>query len=75
VATSAAGAVRVGIQYADGSAVPNFALSDSQEIFGDSLERVVTWKQGSDLSALAGKAIQLRFALQDADLYAYQFVE
>jgi hypothetical protein len=28
---------------------------------------------GSDVGALAGRAVRLRFVLQDADLYAYQF--
>jgi hypothetical protein len=33
----------------------------------------VTWKQGSDVSTLAGKPIRLRLALRDADLYAFGF--
>ena len=41
--------------------------------FGDTVDRTVTWKQGADVSSLAGKPVRLRFVLQDADLYAYQF--
>jgi hypothetical protein len=42
-------------------------------VFGDSLERQVTWKTGGDLGSLAGKPVRLRFVLRDADLYALQF--
>ena len=71
--TSAAGSVRVEIQDADGNPIPGFALEDCPEIIGDQIERTVSWKQGSDLSALAGKPVRLRFVLKDADLYALRF--
>lgn len=72
-ATSAAGGVKVEIQDASGKAVPGFALGDCEEHFGDSLERTVVWKNGTDLSSLAGKPVRLRFALKDADLYSIKF--
>jgi hypothetical protein len=71
--TSAAGAIRVEIQDADGRPIDGFALKDSNEVFGDDLERTVTWKHGGDLSKLAGKPVRLRFTLSDADLYSFQF--
>ena len=71
--TSAAGSVRVEIQDLDGRALPGFSLSECPPLFGDTVSRAVTWKQGKDVSALAGKAVRLRFVLQDADVYAYQF--
>ncbi len=71
--TSAAGSVRVEIQDADGKPIPGFALEDCPEIIGDQIERTVSWKQGPDLSALAGKPVRLRFVLKDADLYALRF--
>lgn len=74
-ATSAAGSIRVEIQDASGSPLPGFALADCAEIFGDSLERIVMWKQGADVASLDGKPVRLRFALSDADLYAFQFGE
>ncbi|MCD4728827.1 MAG: hypothetical protein K8R46_14305 [Pirellulales bacterium] len=49
--TSAAGGVRVEIQDADGKPIPGFALEDCPEIIGDQIERTVSWKQGSDLTA------------------------
>jgi hypothetical protein len=72
--TSAAGTIRVEIEDADGKPIEGFALLDNSEVFGDDLERVVTWKQGSDLSKLAGTPVRLRFTLSDADLYSFQFL-
>ena len=73
--TSAAGGVRVEIQDAGGRARPGFALDDCPPIFGDAIERKVTWKNGGDVSSLAGKPGRLRFELKDADVFAYQFGE
>lgn len=72
-ATSAAGGVQVEIQDEDGQAIPGFALTDGAQIFGDAVDRTVTWKNGSDVSPLAGKTIRLRFVLNDADLYSIKF--
>jgi hypothetical protein len=73
-ATSAAGSVRVEIQDADGKPIERRSLEDAQEIYGDEIERVVSWKAGGDLGALAGKPVRLRFVLKDADLYSLRFV-
>ena len=74
VSTSAAGSVRVEIQDGDGKALKGHTLRDCDEIYGDSLDRMVTWRKGlADVSALAGKPVRLRFALSDADLYSLQF--
>ena len=75
LSTSAAGSVRVEIQSIDGQAIEGFALADCPEVFGDETERVVTFKGGSDVSQLAGKAIRLRFVVKDADLYSFRFAE
>ncbi|MDP7302954.1 MAG: hypothetical protein QGG09_07630, partial [Pirellulaceae bacterium] len=72
-ATSAAGTLRVGIQKADGSAIPGFGIDDCDELFGDTVDRVVSWKGSADVSSLAGQPLRLRFTLQDAELYSFQF--
>lgn len=72
-ATSAAGSVRVELQHPDGTAIDGFAISDCHELFGDTVDRVVGWKNGRDVSQLTGKPVRLRFELRDADLYAMQF--
>jgi len=71
--TSAAGSARVEIQDAYGQAIEGFSLEEAEEIFGDEVERVVGWQKGSDVSALAGRPVRLRFALRDADLYSFRF--
>jgi hypothetical protein len=73
--TSAAGSIRVELQDAAGTPIPGHALADCDEIFGDALERPVTWKDDPDLHELAGRPIRLRIVMQDADLYSLRFRE
>ncbi len=71
-ATSAAGSIRVEIQDEGAEPIPGFALADCPEIFGDSLERIVSWGQ-TEVGSLAGRPIRLRFVVKDADLFAFGF--
>ena len=71
--TSAAGSVRVEISDEAGQPIPGFALGDCPEAYGDSVEEPVRWRGGTDVSALAGRVVRLRFVLKDADLYAIRF--
>ena len=73
--TSAAGSIRLEIQDASGQPISGFTLEDANEQIGNEIERVVTWKQGSDVSSLSGKPICLRFVMKDADLYSFKFNE
>ena len=73
LSTSAAGGVRVQIEDANGMAAEGYLLADCNEVFGDGLARVVSWKGGSDLSAFAGKVVRLRIELKDADVYSLRF--
>ena len=73
---SAAGSVRVEILHGQvDTAIEGFGLADCVELLGDDLERTVRWAQGADLSKLSGEPVRLRFALRDADLYAFRFAE
>lgn len=73
--TSGAGSIRVEVQEVSGKPVEGFTLADCEDIVGDRTRHVVRWKaRGGDLRPLAGKAVRLRFALRDADLYSLQFV-
>jgi len=71
--TSAVGFVQVEIQDAEGHPQPGFELTECPEIFGDKIDDVVRWRSGADVSALTGKPVRLRFALKDADLFAFRF--
>jgi hypothetical protein len=72
-ATGAAGSLRVEIQESSGAPLPGFALADCPEMIGDQIDRVVVWKGGRDLGALAQRTVRLRFAIKDGDLYALRF--
>jgi hypothetical protein len=67
------GATRVEVQDTAGKPIAGFSLADCTPITADAIDHRVAWKGGS-LSALAGKPVRLRFALDQADLYALQFV-
>jgi hypothetical protein len=71
--TSAAGSVKVEIQDAAGVAFPKYSLADCPDHFGDKIEGKVRWHGGDSLIGLSGKPVRLRFALTDADLYAFRF--
>ncbi len=72
-ATSAAGSIKVELQDPEGIPLPGFTAADSAELIGNMLERVVRWNESSDIGALAGKALRLRFLMKDASLYALRF--
>jgi hypothetical protein len=72
--TSAGGSLRVEIQNDSGQPIPGFRLDECVPLVGDAIQQAVTWKSKPDLSQLAGQLVQLRFVLQDGDLYAIQFV-
>jgi hypothetical protein len=71
--TSSIGSVRVELLEGSGQPLAGFSAADCDEIVGDQLARTVTWKHTSDVGALAGKTVRLRFVMQDADLYSFQF--
>jgi len=71
--TSAAGSLQVEIQDTDGNPLPGFSLRECPAIYGDTIERKVSWENGSDLVFLEGEIIRLRFVLKDADLFSFKF--
>ena len=73
VSTSAAGSVRVELQDEGGQPIEGYGMDDCPEIYGDDIERAVHWKDGVDVSALAGRPVRMRMVLRDADVYAFQF--
>jgi hypothetical protein len=71
--TSAAGSVRIEFQDADGKPIAGYTFDDAQDLIGDEIARIVAWKQGADVSRLAGQTVRLRFAMRDANLYSLSF--
>jgi len=74
--TSGAGGVRVALLDDAGHGIDGYSIEDCPEIMGDTLRHVVRWRgKGGDVRALAGRPVRLQFALRDADVYSFQFVE
>jgi hypothetical protein len=48
-------------------------LARSKPAGGDGLRLPVAWENGADVQTLAGKPVTLRFALRDAELFAFAF--
>ena len=71
--TSAAGGIRVELQDEHGRAIQGYELEGCSVIYGDEIERAVSWSGGSDLRSLAGRPVRLKFAMRDADLYSIRF--
>ena len=72
--TSAAGSFRCEILDEKGSPLPGYSLAESDEMFGDAIERAVSWRRGhTEVKPLAGRPVRLRFVMKDADLYALRF--
>lgn len=71
--TSAAGQIRVELRDAAGKPLPGFTLDDCEPIWGDHIARIVKWKNGSDLSTLAGQPVTVRIEMSDADLFSIRF--
>ena len=71
--TSAAGTILVELQDPAGRPIPGFTMSDCNDVFGDALDREVTWKDNGRVGVLAGKPVRLRVTLRDADLFALRF--
>ena len=60
-------------QDAEGNPIHGRSLADCHEVFGDEIERTVTWKGGTGVKRIAGTPVRLRFVLKDADLFAFRF--
>ncbi|HUT28363.1 MAG TPA: hypothetical protein VMX13_01120 [Sedimentisphaerales bacterium] len=51
----------------------NYGITDCDAISADSVQQVVTWKGDPDVGNLAGQVVRLRFEMQNAKLYSFQF--
>jgi hypothetical protein len=70
MSTSAAGTITVGILDEQKTPVPGFATDDCDELFGDDIEREVTWNGSPDISRISGQTVRLEISLEDADLFS-----
>lgn len=66
------GALKVELQDEKGKAIPDFALEDCLPVKGNGINLSVLWQKGK-LSKLAGRAIRVRFEIENASLFAFGF--
>jgi hypothetical protein len=67
------GEIWIELQDAQGNPIPGCTLADAVSIDRNGTDQEVWWKQGPDVSALAGKPVSLRIKMRSAKLYAFQF--
>lgn len=67
--------MRIELQDANGEPLPGFTLEDCEPIWGDHISRIVKWKTGDEVSALARQPVRLRVEMSDADLFSIRFFE
>jgi autotransporter-associated beta strand protein len=58
---------------ATGEVIPGYSLAKSVAIKTDSVRARLQWKGVTDLSALAGRSVKIRFSVRNADLYSFWF--
>ena len=71
--TGAIGDCRVEILDVNEKSIKGFGPGDCDIIRGNFPNKIVSWKGKSDLSALIGRPVRLRFVFRAAKLYAFQF--
>jgi hypothetical protein len=73
LSTSVAGYIKVEMQKHNGEPLPGFTLRDCIPIVDNAIERVVSWKKGSDVSKYIGLPVRIRFQLKESDLFSFKF--
>ena len=67
------GEVRVEILRPNFKKLPGFTFEDADPMTRSGLDDAVSWNGNSDLRALAGRSIKLRFYFKNSKLYSFRF--
>ena len=70
-ADAARGRLCVEIIDAAGSPVPGFGSGDCDGIESDAIHQLVTWNGRPELNSLEGRAVKLKFSLNQARLFSF----
>jgi len=70
--TSAFGFIQVEVQDIMGGPLPGCSLDEMPPLYGDELDRTVTWWPRPYLTDYAGKPVRFRFVMEDADVFSMQ---
>lgn len=68
---NACGTVRAEILDENGNVIEGYSAAESVPFHGDSTIARLRWRRHSDLSALKGRNVRIRFVLDDASLYSF----
>jgi len=69
----AGGSVQVELLDENDIPIKNYTQKDATPLYDNSVQLPVTWGTNTDVAALAGKPIKIRFLMRDCKLYAFQF--
>ena len=67
------GQSRVAFLDQNGQELPGFGLGDCDPIITDSIVHTVAWRGNASIRRHAGKVVRVKFELENAKLYAFQF--
>ena len=68
---AARGSVTVELLDENGDVLPGFSAGECNVVKTDGCKIMVSWKEHSDLKALNGRNLKIKFQLDDADLYSF----
>ena len=71
----ATGHARIELRDECGLPISGFSAEESDLIRGNHIRATATWNGSSDLSALAGRTVRIRFAMRNTRLFAFQFAD
>jgi len=69
--TQGSGGVRVAVLDAAGQPIEGFSKEDCEWINADSIDHVVRWRSGTDLTAVKDQPVRLEFTMRNARLFAF----
>jgi hypothetical protein len=65
--------VAIEITEQNGKPIPGYSLPECDALYGEQHSSTMTWQGKSDLSALRGKLLRVRFVLDRVSLYSFRF--
>lgn len=73
--THGSGMVKVAVLDEAGKEIPGFTAKECRSINADEVDLEVSWKNGADISSLAGRTVRVKILMNNTKLYALQFVQ
>ena len=71
--TSACGYIKVEFRTPEGDTFDGFSSEDCDIVYGDSIDRPVTWNNDRHVCPMEKRPVVIRFYMKEADLYSFKF--